>query len=692
MGLFGFIRHVARSVRRVFHSAKRAVRSAARFVRHAVSRVVHRVRRTIDKARSLFHRVIHKGRSIMHAMHNKIRNTISRVNHFVNRIKGYAKRVGTHIFNGLRRITDTVAKNPWKVIPIVGVPVLVGTAMVAGTVINNQTGHGSTVTGHSGYGIPGIVSNFGDMRQVFYPDNGGNQDLFWALLVSSVFSLPTALAYYLWKKYSHLNGNLSDLPPSERTEDPIDGVIGGIPDQDERYEDVTRGSIYDPRLWDPIKTREEWERDVETFEGYSNNANPIYNGRDPIASYIETQMEVIKHQNLSAAWVDAEKLKGFIDELKQRQGWERYKGLIDKAGGLVSGVEEAYHRWRLEIKKEQVREIIRSSSPFDDLALYFSTGMLSWEDAFDIVSWGHSIAGYIGLESKEQAFENIVRIKAEQMLELEDNMGTAEHPNYFGIFVQGVSSPFTVAGTALVGGELGIWTKFESFLSRHELLATGLKIGDYGFNAMYIGSVVDDLRKGNYEGVVRDIGFIGLVSGIQKSTKILEAAKGEYVSIKIIRELFGDAALQRMARKKTYIETYVNDVRISSAFNSRGASSIARKISKETGWPYRRILANLDTPGAYWEYKTVSGKPIKNIILREDLIIKEPRESFYSIPARRGNFIARYIEVLTHEMYHKSISEGRLRIPEGTKTLATKMEEAYVDILMRLKFLGGKIQ
>ncbi len=46
------------------------------------------------------------------------------------------------------------------------------------------------------------------------------------------------------------------------------------------------------------------------------------------------------------------------------------------------------------------------------------------------------------------------------------------------------------------------------------------------------------------------------------------------------------------------------------------------------------------------------------------------------------------LEVLTHEMYHKLISEGKIRIPEGVEKLTTKMEERYVDTLMRLKFLG----
>jgi|GEM_PF-2382734 len=323
MGLFGFIRHVARSVRRavrrVFHSAKRAVHSAARFVRHAVSRVVHRVRRAVDKARSLFHRVIHKGRSIIHAMHNKIRNTISRVKHFVNRIKDYAKRVGTYIFNGLRKITDTVAKNPWKVIPIIGVPVLVGTAMVAGTMINNQTDHDPTVTSHSGYGIPGIVSNFSSISQVFDPSNGGSQDLFEALLTSSIFLLPFAPAYYLWKKYPHLNGNLSDLLVSEKMEDQIEGMIGGIPDQDEEYEGVTRGSIYDPRLWDPIETREEWEREVETFNWYSNNINPIYK---PWKSFA---MGIVEFGN---------DMNSLGDELLKRDEiWWKAAGVLEKFGG-----------------------------------------------------------------------------------------------------------------------------------------------------------------------------------------------------------------------------------------------------------------------------------------------------------------------------------------------------------------------
>ncbi len=245
--------------------------------------------------------------------------------------------------------------------------------------------------------------------------------------------------------------------------------------------------------------------------------------KDPIAEYIETQMEIIEKQNLSAAWVDAERLKEFIEELKQTPGWERYRGLIEDAERLILGVEKAYHQWGLEIKKEQVQETIRSPSPFDDIALYFSTGMLSWEDPFDIVSWGHAIAGNIDLESEEQAFENIVRIKAEQMLELEDNMGTIEHSKPLGILKQGLMSPFTTAATVLVGEGLGIGAKVGSFLSKHELLATGLKAGDYAFNAMYVGSVVNDLREGNYEEVMKDLAFFGLIGGISK-IKLKEVA------------------------------------------------------------------------------------------------------------------------------------------------------------------------
>jgi len=94
MGLFGFIRRVARSVRRVarrvFHSAKRAVRSAARFVRHAVSRVVHRVRRAVHKVRTTVRA------TVSHIVH-RVRHTVS---HVVHRTRSFARRV----FHSVRRI------------------------------------------------------------------------------------------------------------------------------------------------------------------------------------------------------------------------------------------------------------------------------------------------------------------------------------------------------------------------------------------------------------------------------------------------------------------------------------------------------------------------------------------------------------------------------------------------------------
>ncbi len=80
------------------------------------------------------------------------------------------------------------------------------------------------------------------------------------------------------------------------------------------------------------------------------------------------------------------------------------------------------------------------------------------------------------------------------------------------------------------------------------------------------------------------------------------------------------------------------------------------------------------------------GKTSKNIILREDLIKAEPVDSFYSIAARAGDFKSKYIEVLTHEWFHKLISEGEIVIPGETTGV---LEEAYVDTLMRLKFLRG---
>ncbi len=131
---------------------------------------------------------------------------------------------------------------------------------------------------------------------------------------------------------------------------------------------------------------------------------------------------------------------------------------------------------------------------------------------------------------------------------------------------------------------------------------------------------------------------------------------------------------------------------------------IARKIAKDTGWDFERILKELDVPGVYWEYDTVHGKTSKNIILREDLIKAEPVDSFYSIAARAGDFKSKYIEVLTHEWYHKLISEGKLKIPSRFITRARDIldpnakkskvlemaEELYVDHLMRITF-GGRI-
>ncbi len=253
-----------------------------------------------------------------------------------------------------------------------------------------------------------------------------------------------------------------------------------------------------------------------------------------MVSSIRSMMVAIEHENLSTAKVDAEELRGILERAKTDESFVRkYRDDIEAAERLINGTEMAYHDFRLNTEEENIREIMRSPSPFDDIALYTSTGMLSWKDPFDIVSWGHSLAGYIGLESREQAYENIVRIKAEQMLEMEDNMGTAEHPNLLGILKQGASSPFAVGAFAAGGGFEAAGNAVDSFLEGHEILSAGFRAVDMGFNAMYAFNVFDDIKKGNWEGVVGDIGFIGLVSGISKIGEILPK---ELIRIKNIAE------------------------------------------------------------------------------------------------------------------------------------------------------------
>jgi|GEM_PF-3534720 len=136
MGLFGFIRRVARSVRRVarrvFHSAKRAVRSAARFVRHAVSRVVHRVRRVahrvrttvratvshiVHRTRSFARRVFHSVRRIYHsarhAFHSAGRSIRKGLRRTIEGTKNYVRHVKSRVRNGINRMKNKL-RNAWN--------------------------------------------------------------------------------------------------------------------------------------------------------------------------------------------------------------------------------------------------------------------------------------------------------------------------------------------------------------------------------------------------------------------------------------------------------------------------------------------------------------------------------------------------------------------------------------------------
>ncbi len=545
----GWFRRLVRSVKRVFHRVVRRVRSTFRraFTRarsvfsrakRRISRFVSRVRHTVRKfthsvrnrVRSFFHRVKSHARTIA----TRVRNALARGYHglrsfasrakkavgsFISRVKHYAGRAYRKVVSWVRKAKKVVKGVVSKVIETVrrgigrvwdGLKNGVNTVVKAAKTVGNS--------------IPSFVRN--------------NP---W---VVPAVTVPLLVGGTL------LIGNVITHTPTQPTPAlPSAPSSGASASANPMQWFVPGRDVFNP-----------------SAGGASSNWLPLLAGgliaaagaglvwrkatqpsNNPIISKINAQMIAIRGtRNLATAKANAEKLKELIEKAKQSDDWERYKDLISEAERIIKGVEKAYHDLRLNTERENIREIIRSPSPFDDIALYTSTGMLDWKDPFNIVSYAHGIAGYVGLESREQAYENIVRIKAEQMLEMEDNMGTAEHPKPLGIFAQAVSSPFVAAAGALVAGELGLGARIESFLSKHRLLSTGLKAGDYAFNAIYVGSVVDDVRKGNWEGVIRDIGFIGLIGGIRK----ISEAGGGFKSIDLKRTIFSNHAVKRIAERK----------------------------------------------------------------------------------------------------------------------------------------------
>ncbi len=375
MGLFGWFRSIAHAVGHAFHRAYRAFHGVSSFFRHAASRArhvvsayrgfYHRVGRRVHNAfhhafnrirsythafvshihkavhnmvngiRSAgrrishwFHRTVHNisrsARRFYHSARNLVSSAVSHVRNYVHRIVHHFKHIPKH--TPVRSTGRFIRHNPW-VVPAVAT-VLIGAAVVGSGVGVHGSVNESSMPSSSGNSV-GVGFPITDM-DIFNPIAGSKDNLFWFLMGMPTLSLGAA-GVYLWNRYRHVDWTIEgSLPSDSQINDPIDQ---GDPN--------SKGLA----MFDPIETKEEWEKEVESYK-QATERNPIYK---PWKDFAMGIVQLGDNMNsLGDQWLDSN------DWLTKAGGvLEKFSGgVIESIGGVIDFPNEVINAGSYAIAKE----------------------------------------------------------------------------------------------------------------------------------------------------------------------------------------------------------------------------------------------------------------------------------------------------------------------------------------------------